>query len=85
MERDTSRQGNGGRVFVRAKLNWDRDRHFSSLSFFLAAIERAILLSTAHLLRDGEVKFDHQDCISKEIKEKQPFPPQLKFSDSNGS
>ncbi|KAL0695316.1 hypothetical protein Bca4012_062496 [Brassica carinata] len=26
----------------------------------------------------GEVKFDHQDCISKEIKEKQPFPPQLK-------
>ncbi|WZZ48705.1 hypothetical protein YC2023_048812 [Brassica napus] len=24
----------------------------------------------------GEVRFDHQDCISKEIKEKQPFPPQ---------
>uniref|UniRef100_A0A0D3A8D7 Uncharacterized protein n=1 Tax=Brassica oleracea var. oleracea TaxID=109376 RepID=A0A0D3A8D7_BRAOL len=134
---DTCRQGNGGRVFVRAKSNWDRDRHFSSLSFSLAAIERAILLSTAHLLRDGspvdesppksspldgsppeaslggshhgslgaspsllilsavlladlstvlsvirrllgEVRFDHQDCISKEIKEKQPFPPQLK-------
>ncbi|WZZ26731.1 hypothetical protein YC2023_010132 [Brassica napus] len=50
---DTCRQGNGGRVFVRAKSNWDRDRHFSSLSFSLAAIERAILLSTAHLLRDG--------------------------------
>ncbi|CAF1701332.1 unnamed protein product, partial [Brassica napus] len=134
---NTCRQGNGGRVFVRAKLNWDRDRHFSSLSFSLAAIERAILLSTAHLLRDGspvdesppksspldgsppeaslggshhrslgaspslsilsavlladlstvlsvirrllgEVRFNHQDCISKEIKEKQPFPPQLK-------
>ncbi|CAN7133541.1 unnamed protein product, partial [Brassica rapa subsp. narinosa] len=26
----------------------------------------------------GEVRFDHQDCISKEIKEKQPFPPQFK-------
>ncbi|WZZ40616.1 hypothetical protein YC2023_036875 [Brassica napus] len=103
------RQGNGGRVFVREKSNWDRDRHFSSLSFSLAAIERAILLSTAHLLRDGspvdeyppksspldgsppdgsppeaslggEVRFDHQDCISKEIKEKQPFPPQLKVN-----
>ncbi|WZZ79495.1 hypothetical protein YC2023_100067 [Brassica napus] len=52
---DTCRQGNGGRVFVRAKSNWDRDRHFSSLSFSLAAIERAILLSTAHLLRDGSL------------------------------
>ncbi|KAH0882459.1 hypothetical protein HID58_058555 [Brassica napus] len=51
--RDTCRQGNGGRVFVRAKSYWDRDRHFSSLSFSVAAIERAILLSTAHLLRDG--------------------------------
>ncbi|XP_033143218.1 uncharacterized protein LOC103859047 [Brassica rapa] len=29
----------------------------------------------------GEVRFDHQDCISKEIEEKQPFPPQFKFSD----
>ncbi|CAN7077159.1 unnamed protein product, partial [Brassica oleracea var. botrytis] len=29
----------------------------------------------------GEVRFDHQDCISKEIKEKQPFPPQFKLSD----
>ena len=28
----------------------------------------------------GEVRFDHQDCISKEIKEKQPFPPQLKVN-----
>ncbi|KAG2294417.1 hypothetical protein Bca52824_041086 [Brassica carinata] len=27
---------------------------------------------------DGEVRFDHEDCISKEIKEKQPFPPHLK-------
>jgi len=26
----------------------------------------------------GEVRFDHQDCISKEIEEKQPFPPQFK-------
>ncbi|WZZ61990.1 hypothetical protein YC2023_062097 [Brassica napus] len=26
----------------------------------------------------GEVRFDHQYCISKEIKEKQPFPPQFK-------
>ncbi|KAF3519455.1 hypothetical protein DY000_02059000 [Brassica cretica] len=50
---DTCRQGNGGRVFVRAKSNWDPDRHFSSLSFSLAAIEKAILLSMAHLLRDG--------------------------------
>ena len=28
----------------------------------------------------GEVRFDHQDCISKEIKEKQPFPPQFKVN-----
>ncbi|KAH0943256.1 hypothetical protein HID58_002893 [Brassica napus] len=29
---------------------------------------------------DGEVRFDHEDCISKEIKEKQPFPPHLKYN-----
>uniref|UniRef100_A0A0D3BDJ5 Uncharacterized protein n=1 Tax=Brassica oleracea var. oleracea TaxID=109376 RepID=A0A0D3BDJ5_BRAOL len=27
---------------------------------------------------EREVRFDHEDCISKEIKEKQPFPPHLK-------
>ncbi|KAG5401345.1 hypothetical protein IGI04_015952 [Brassica rapa subsp. trilocularis] len=32
----------------------------------------------------GEVRFDHQDCISKEIEEKQPFPPQNPYSQSAG-
>ncbi|KAH0906168.1 hypothetical protein HID58_037995 [Brassica napus] len=51
MKSDTCRQGNGGSVLVWAKPNSFENQLFSSLSFSLAAIERAIeLSSTAHLL-----------------------------------
>ncbi|XP_048607100.1 uncharacterized protein LOC106380154 isoform X4 [Brassica napus] len=52
----------------------------ASPSLSILSADLSTVLSVIRKLK-GEVRFDHQDCISKEIKEKQPFPPQLKFSD----